>query len=146
MTTDITDPVDTVRGLIDDNWNTGNCSPKPVIRAMKDPSYARLHSYTQDGDGVLIYEMKSVDKPSSIGYSTVDVVTPLALDVGTSTSRAQFMALLNEVRRILHSKRITPGSGWDTLTLTGWNDLSSKTQRFWRRVIECRLERIGEVV
>lgn len=145
MTTDITDAITTLKGLIDTNWNTGNCT-KPTIRAMKDPTYGKLHNYTQEGDGVLIYEMKTVEVVSSIGYDTVDVMTPLGVDVGTANTRVQFLKLLNEVRRILHTKKITPGSDWDTLTLTGWNDLSDKYQRFWRGVFDVKLERIGEVV
>lgn len=145
MTTDITDAITTLKGLIDDNWNTGNCT-KPTIRAMKDPSYGKLHNYTQEGDGVLIYEMKTTEKPISLGYANVDVLTPLGVDVGTANTRAQFLKLLNEVRRILHTSRKAPGSNWDTLTLDGWNDLSDKYQRFWRGVFDVRLERKGETV
>jgi hypothetical protein len=145
MTTTIVNPAETIRALINTNWNTTNYNPKPKITKTGDTTQGREDLPMTDGS-VRVYTMTTDEHIYSLGYSHTRVFSTVAVEVSIPRSESKFFGLVNEVRRILYAYCKVPGTGWDEAVIIRTNDQTSKHTGLFRMIFDIELRRWGEVV
>ncbi len=106
-----TDLESTLQTLLSDNWNTKN-TDKPTF--YYDDSVKTADARSQ-ACIVKVYESDQIKIPRGLGYTSHETETRLTVDIRGS-DRTHVLECVDEVARILESKRIAPSSGYDLMT------------------------------
>jgi hypothetical protein len=144
MTTDIVDPSELMRALLDAQWNASNCS-KPQINLMVDATRGNAPY----GDSIRIYNLGSVENVRGLGHNYTDVYQTVTVQIeapptNTDAGRVQFWKLVNETRRIIHTSRKTPGSNYHELNIVRHQDLTNKHTGKYKYIFDVELKRYVE--
>jgi len=115
ITEEDSDPVTTIVGLLDANWNASNVT-KPTIIDAGDRGLYNL----RDGDILKVYysERPDVRLPRGESMTRYDVSTFVTIDIKTANAtdaRVRCKALVDEAERVLNGFRNVQTGGWDRI-------------------------------
>ena len=135
------DALITVENLLDNNWNETN-TPKPRIFYNEDgKTTSRINDF-----GIKLYEPSPRTlKAAGLGISHREEVFIVSIDAISFRSRAQAIAMMDEVERIMNNNLCGPDSDFDTLEVDQRNDQSSSANRFWHFITDVRLRRLARI-
>lgn len=133
----MSDQVETVRALIEDNWNASNSdSITPTVIKV----YDRISVDASDTDFVLVYQLNYASKNAAVGTAIKSTTDSVAVEVrcgsyprrtGTNaTSRAHFIKVRDELERVIDSQVISV-SDYDFIELDSGLDRSDKRKNLW---------------
>jgi len=143
----LADEIAIIRDLLIDNWNSSNVdnytagdydSGEDVLidDRLVFPAMLQL----SNNDYITLYEAsRSVDIVDSMYHWTLTRIT-ISIDIWTSVSRSHLINLYDEVMRIIKGKGNEPYTGYRLLYPVSVVDLSDKSKKTWRRVIDVVIE------
>lgn len=139
------DEVVTFVNLLTTNWVPGNTDGiTPDIKAIYD--LKRTPDLTIQ-DGVYLYSQGSVEIPLGIGYLDKRTEDSITIDVRSMVSRAHMLKVRGEIKRIIMAVRKNKTStGFDIVLLPEETDLSNKTIKLWRVVLDFPLRNFAEAI
>ncbi len=139
-----TDMATVLKTLLSTNWTKGNTdSITPTFALITDVDNIDL----ANNDYVMTHEIDNSDEPGGIGTSyvdekfivRVDIRTGAANGMGLSSGKSHFTKVVNEVIRLIDSKIITVANGLDYIEKRNSKDLSDKSRRLWRKIIDVEM-------
>ena len=141
----MTDILDSVKTLLDANWNAANTGTRtPDV----DQSFnkARHDIGFEDKDLILLKEMDDLPKDVAAGGGMKRRVNVVIADVYTMKSRAQAVLVWKEIERVVTTNETAPFSGWDIGDVTDIKDRSDTSIKLWRFTLEIRFEAFTEAI
>ena len=140
--TDILAQVDT---LLTDSWNSSNTNSRtPTVIDIAELKRVRLGPK----DFIFIWELLRVPEDNAAGGASKKTITTIVIDIRTAFSRAHFVLMREEVRRILNTNQIDPFSDsvYDISDITEDEDMSHLMVNIWRAQIKFRVEQLNLTV
>lgn len=132
------DPVDVIVDELTASWTQANTdNKKPTITAIYDVK--RIDA--GNADYVLVYALDHTERAASLGFTHIDYIDTVSIDIRTSSSRARMIKVRDEVRRLIYAKRKSL-SGYKQLGVIRGKDLSDRSIKLWRYVIDVKLWKI----
>jgi len=134
------DPAQIIITELQASWlkaNTGGY--KPSINLIYDVK--REDVGINPSDSVLAYATTHIERPASLGFDTIDYTDHVSIDVRTTASRTRMNQLRDEARRIIYNKRKSL-SGYKLLTIDNGTDLSDRSIKLWRYIIDVRMWKV----
>ena len=134
-----------VKSLIDDNWNNANTASRtPTVIDIAEVKRSDIST----GDFIFIWEQDNLPEDNASGGSSKKTRTIIRLDIRTSLSRAQFVLMRKELRRLLNNAQIDVFSDavYDISDIIEDKDLSHRMVLLWRAEIKWRLEQLNLAV
>ena len=131
-----------VKALLVDNWNSANTGSRtPTVTDINEVKRVSLSA----GDFVFIWELIRNPEDNASGGASKKTVTTIIIDVRTAFTRAQFVLMRKEVRRILNSAQIDVFNDgvYDISDITEDQDMSNTMVNFWRAQVKFRLEQLN---
>lgn len=138
-----------MNALLTDNWtaaNTNDRTPEIEVNA----SYGRKKVSTQNDDFIFLYETNEELGPYGMGAKSWEEIAFVSADIWTTygnspvtTVRAHTMKMKGEVLRIVKSKVITPGTGYNIIVPIRKKDRSDETHGRGRIVMDFALKHWG---
>ena len=146
----LNDPVTTVSGLIDDNWDVGDISgtsTKPSVGDSWDLGKVNLKNY----DVIRIYEVASNHNFLGIGNGVDKGTARISIDIATQVSRSRLRQLYSEVVSIIRGARAgnaptALNANYADIKLLSRTDQSDKNRRWYRYVLDCEITSYEVVV
>lgn len=136
------DSLNKIVEMLKNDWNKDNVdNTQPIIEKIFAFKRLDLGIY----DYILVYQTSHVERPIGLGYNFTDYEHIISIDIRTMHSRDRLIKLLNEVRRIIFKNRKGYG-GYKFLSIERINDLSDKTIKMWRIVLDLKLWKVIEHV
>lgn len=130
----MTDAIEAIRKLLDQNWNI---SPKPSILDIANLDAGEgKRTRLQDHDIIRIFETAHNEAQPELLFDFVNEHINLTIDVRTVKGRDRLSALRNEVRRILHKYRKGDNSTFDRVIFKTRTDLSDRSKRLFRYTMQ----------
>jgi hypothetical protein len=108
----IYDPVDVVRYLIDSKWNTGNYSPKPVIKAVFVLPNVRPNQKRKNY--VRPYRINKLEEPQGLEKLFHNSDHIISIDI-RSFVQDDHIEIVKEVKRIVEDNLANPNPAGETL-------------------------------
>ena len=147
---ELNDPVTTVSGLIDDNWDVGDIagtSTKPSVGDSWDLGKVNL----KNNDVVRVYEVASNHDFLGVGKGLDKGTARISIDIATQVSRSRLRELYSEVVSIIRGARAgNAGTALHTnyadIKLLSRTDQSDKLRRWYRYVLDCEITSYEVVV
>ena len=147
----LNDPVTTVSGLLDDNWDVGDISgtsTKPSVGDSWDLGKVNL----KNNDVIRVYEVASNHDFLGVGNGLDKGTARISIDIATQVSRSRLRELYSEVVSIIRGAR-AGASGMTVLDtdyadirLLSRTDQSDKLRRWFRYVLDCEITSYEVVV
>ncbi len=134
-----------VKNLISTGWVEANTNSRtPVVTDITEIKRVSLGS----ADHLFIWELIRTPQDNASGGSSKKTMTQIIVDIRTSFSRAQFVAIRKEVRRILNNAQIDVFSDqvYDISDIIQDEDMSHLMTNMWRAQIKWRLEQLNLAV
>lgn len=134
-----------VKALLDDNWTSANTSTRtPTVFNIAEVKRVSFGSI----DGIFLWELIRVPEDNASGGVSKKTETIVMIDIRTAFTRAHFVLMRKEVRRILNAAQIDVFSDtiYDISDIIEDTDLSSKMVNLWRAQIKFRLEQFNLTV
>lgn len=132
------DPITTLTDELSASWNSGNTDAlTPTIGPIFN--YKRID--VRAGDFVLGYSVSHEEMPKSVGYSHIDYIDVVSIDIRTAVSRAHLIKMRDEVRRVVYAKRKSL-NGYKDIRIQRITDLSDKMIKLFRMTIDVRLWKV----
>ncbi len=131
-----------VANLITTNWVKASTDNRtPTISDIAEVKRVDLRT----GDFIFIWELIRIPEDNASGGSSKETRTNIILDIRTALSRAQFVLMRKELRRILNNAQIDvfSDSEYDISDIMEDTDLSSKMVNLWRAQLKWRLEQFN---
>ena len=129
--------IDTVINLLNAQWNTGNYSPKPVIKRITDVGTTDVSTT----DFILVHESSWSATYKTLTLKQRDLRQVITIDIRTRT-RSKLDSIFSEVDRILSSNAGNPGDNYAYAVLEGRQDLSDGRRNFYRYVLSYAMFKI----
>ena len=147
---ELNDPVTTVSGLIDDNWDVGDISgtsTKPSVGDSWDLGKVNL----KNNDVIRVYEVASNHDFLGVGNGVDKGTARISIDIATQVSRSRLRQLYSEVVSIVRGARVgNAGTALHTdyadIKLLSRTDQSDKLRRWYRYVLDCEITSYEVVV
>lgn len=135
----MTDVLNTIKDLLSNNWNIDNTDDiKPNVDVIFN--YKRI-SLRNNEDWILLYQAIGYSQDANgIGSTTKQIKDSITLDLRSMYSRAHTIKVKEEIIRILDTNITNPATNYDVLKVTDVKDLSDKTIKLWRFIIEIEME------
>ncbi|ASE99943.1 hypothetical protein [uncultured virus] len=101
-------PSELFANLVDSYWDTkGGNVPKPIIIEKPTPQYQRID--TRNAGDTIVFSMEGFrEEYITIAFQHRDLSADVMAQINVFTSRQRFYDYVEEVRRIINSKRFTP--------------------------------------
>lgn len=134
-----------VKSLIDGAWISSNTADKtPTIIDISEVKRVDLRT----GDFIFIWELIRLPEDNASGGASKQTKTTIILDIRTALSRAQFVLMRKELRRVLNNAQIDVFSDleYDISDITEDTDMSHLMVGLWRAQIKWRLEQFNLAV
>jgi hypothetical protein len=134
-----------VANLISTNWDQSNTNGRtPTISDISEVKRVSLNS----GDFIFIWELIYTPEDNASGGQSKKTQTFIMLDIRTAKSRAQFVSMRKELRRVLNDAQIDvfTDSVYDISDIMEETDMSSKMVGLWRSQTKWRLEQLNLAV
>ena len=131
-----------VQSLISGAWEESNTNGRtPTITDISEVKRVNLGA----GDFIFIWELIRNPEDNAAGGSSKKTTTIITIDIRTAKSRAQFVAMRKEVRRILNAAQIDVFSDgiYDNSDITEDTDMSHLMVGLWRAQLKFRLEQFN---
>lgn len=131
-----------VKALLNDNWNAANTNTRiPTVNDISEVKAVNLGPT----DHILIWELLRVPSDNASGAASKKTITTIVIDIRTAKSRAHFVAMRKEVRRILNGAQVDVFSDgvYDISDIVEDEDKSHSMVKFWRADIKWRLEQFN---
>ncbi len=128
-----------------DTWNAANTNSRsPTVEDISEVKRVSLGA----ADHIFIWELLRVPSDNASGGSSKKTITTIVIDIRTSFSRAHFVAMRKEVRRILNGAQIDVFSDgvYDISDIVEDEDKSHSMVKFWRADIKWRLEQFNVAI
>ena len=129
-------------------WNRANTAQrKPVIMDITslDPGRGKRFDLNRS-DAVFLYETAHNEEQPDIFYDFVNTRINVTVDIRTVRGREQLMKMEDELRRILHKKRLGDGLNYDRLLYKTRTDLSDRTKQLHRMTFQVEIVILSELV
>ena len=147
---ELNDPVTTVSGLIDDNWDVtdiSGTSTKPSVGDSWDLGKVNL----KNNDVIRVYEVASNHDFLGVGNGVDKGTARISIDIATQVSRSRLRELYSEVVSIIRGARAgNAGTALHTnyadIKLLSRTDQSDKLRRWYRYVLDCEITSYEVVV
>ena len=147
---ELNDPVTTVSGLIDDNWDVGDISgtsTKPSVGDSWDLGKVNL----KNNDVVRVYEVASNHNFLGVGKGLDKGTARISIDISTQVSRSRLRQLYSEVVSIIRGARAGNAgtalhANYADIKLLSRTDQSDKLRRWYRYVLDCEITSYEVVV
>ena len=147
---ELNDPVTTVSGLIDDNWDVGDIagtSTKPSVGDSWDLGKVNL----KNNDVVRVYEVASNHDFLGVGKGLDKGTARISIDISTQVSRSRLRQLYSEVVSIIRGARAGNAgtalhANYADIKLLSRTDQSDKLRRWYRYVLDCEITSYEVVV
>ena len=140
----MTGEIDTVRGLLDTNWNV---APKPSILDIANLDAGEgKRTRLQDHDVIRIFETAHNEAQPELMFDFVNEHVNLTIDIRTVKSRTRLSQLRDEVRRIIHKNRKGDGANFDRLIFKTRTDLSDRSKRLFRYTAQAEVVTFAQVL
>lgn len=140
------DPLQTVLDLLSTNWTSANTDNKtPTF--IKVTQYKKTDFGSQQ-DWIIAQRANLESTPAGIGAAHKHESYNFNLDVKVYdfTNEQHWLNVMEEIKRILESKKISPSSDYLILEFDGNGpDLSDKNRGLWRQLIPIQLKRYNVV-
>ena len=133
------------KALLENSWNNSNTNSRtPVVTDITEVKRVSLGA----ADHIFLWELIRTPSDNASGGSSKKTITTIIIDIRTSFSRAQFVAMRKEVRRILNNAQIDVFADgvYDISDITKDEDLSHLMTNLWRAQINWRLEQFNVAV
>ena len=134
-----------VKTLIDNSCNSSNLNGRtPTISDISEVKRVSLNA----GDFIFIWELIYTPEDNATGGESKKTQTFIMLDIRTAKSRAQFVKMRKELRRVLNNAQIDVFSdlAYDISDIMEDTDMSSKMVGLWRSQTKWRLEQFNLAV
>jgi len=146
----LNDPVTTVSGLIDDNWDVGDISgtsTKPSVGDSWDLGKVNL----KNNDVIRVYEVASNHDFLGVGNGVDKGTARISIDIATQVSRPRHRQLYSEVVSIIRGARAgnaptVLNANYADIRLLSRTDQSDKLRRWYRYVLDCEITSYEVVV
>ena len=146
----LNDPVTTVSGLIDDNWDVGDISgtsTKPSVGDSWDLGKVNL----KNNDVIRVYEVASNHDFLGVGNGLDKGTARISIDIATQVSRSRLRQLYSEVVSIIRGARAgnaptVLNANYADIRLLSRTDQSDKLRRWYRYVLDCEITSYEAVV
>tara|TARA_R110002051_G_C8674121_1_gene490859 strand:- start:746 stop:1204 length:459 start_codon:yes stop_codon:yes gene_type:complete len=136
------DPVTSVATLLNNNWSgaiaTGVGSTPTTIKATWEAGKTNL----KNGDVIRCYEISSNHDLLGVGKGVDKGTSTISIDISTATSRAKLRKLYSGVVSILRGAKagnVTKPTGYSSVNILSRVDLSDKSRRWYRYVLDCEV-------
>jgi len=124
--------------LLRSNWNSANTENTiPEIGLIYD--YKQIDLSLKDY--ILVYQGLSNITPESVGYPAHFGTTRVTIDIRTMNGRERLEMLRDEVMRIIRTNH-RKNNGFFLITVDSVNDLSDKTIKLYRQVIDVSISEV----
>ncbi len=133
-----------VKALLD-TWNAANTNSRaPTVEDISEVKRVSLGAV----DHIFIWELLRVPSDNASGAASKKTTTTIVIDIRTSFSRAHFVAMRKEVRRILNGAQVDVFSDgvYDISDIVEDEDKSHSMVKFWRADIKWRLEQFNVAI
>lgn len=134
-----------VKALLVDNWLPENTNGRtPTFIDIAEVKRVSLNS----GDFIFIWELIFTPEDNASGGASKKTITNIMFDIRTAKSRAQFVAIRKELRRVLDNAQINVFSdlGYDISDIMEDTDMSHLMVNLWRAQLKWRLEQFNVAV
>ena len=132
----IADPVTTVSGLLNSNWNAGNTNSRtPKIGDSWD--IGKLNMIKKDL--IKCYEVSGTHEVGLVGKTLDRGSWRVSVDMSTPKSRTHLRDMYGEVLRILRLKEIDPNSSYQLLRPVSRVDNTDRNKRWYRYILDLEL-------
>ena len=146
----LNDPVTTVSGLLDDNWDVGDIagtSTKPSVGDSWDLGKVNL----KNNDVIRVYEVASNHDFLGVGNGLDKGTARISIDIATQVSRSRLRQLYSEVVSIIRGARAGNAgtvlhTDYADIRLLSRTDRSDKVRRWFRYVLDCEITSYEAVV
>ncbi len=131
-----------VKSLLDDNWTAANTNSRtPTVADISEVKRVSLGA----ADHIFIWELLRVPSDNASGAASKKTITTIVVDIRTIFSRAHFVAMRKEVRRILNNAQVNVFSDgvYDISDIVEDEDKSHSMVKTWRADIKWRLEQLN---
>lgn len=114
-------PSQLLRDLLCTYWDNRNANiPRPIIIEKPSPDYQRA-DIRNEGNHVIVSVEGVQERPLTIAFQHRDITIDMLVEVKVFTSRQRLYDYVNEIRRVIHSKRFEP----DDFLLDGFEDYTN---------------------
>ena len=134
-----------VKTLLDNSWVSANTNGRtPTVSDISEVKRVSLNA----GDFIFIWELIYTPEDNATGGESKKTQTFIMLDIRTAKSRAQFVKMRKELRRVLNNAQIDVFSdlAYDISDIMEDTDMSSKMVGLWRSQTKWRLEQFNLAV
>tara|TARA_R100001086_G_scaffold74709_1_gene36037 strand:+ start:4045 stop:4470 length:426 start_codon:yes stop_codon:yes gene_type:complete len=132
----IADPVTTVSGLLNSNWNASNTNSRtPKIGDSWD--IGKLNMIKKDL--IKCYEVSGTHEVGLVGKTLDRGSWRVSVDMSTPKSRTHLRDMYGEVLRILRLKEIDPNSSYQLLRPVSRVDNTDRNKRWYRYILDLEL-------
>jgi hypothetical protein len=132
----IADPVSTVSGLLNSNWNAGNTDSRtPKVGDSWD--IGKLNKMKKDL--IKCYEVSGVHDVGLVGKTLDRGTIRVSVDMSTPTSRTHLRNMYGEVLRIIRANEIDPNSSYQLMRPISRVDNTDKNKRWYRYILDLEL-------
>ncbi len=134
-----------VKNLVLNSWNPSNTGGRtPTVKDIAEVKRTNLRT----GDFIFIWELIYLPEDNASGGESKQTITNIMLDIRTAESRAQFVSMRKELRRVLNNAQIDVFSDleYDISDIMEDTDMSSKMVGLWRSQMKWRLEQFNLLV
>lgn len=138
----LADPVTSVASLLETNWSgpiaAGVGSTPSTIKATWETGKTNL----KNGDLIRCYEVAGNHDFLSVGKGLDKGTARVSIDISTAVSRSRLRSLYNGVVSILKGTKagnVTKPTGYSSISVLSRVDLSDKSRRWFRYVLDCEI-------
>lgn len=131
-----------VKALLVSNWESDNTGTRtPTITDINEVKRVSLGA----SDFIFIWELIRIPEDNASGGVSKKTITTVIIDIRTALSRAQFVLMRKEVRRILNGAQVDVFNDgvYDISDITEDTDMSNTMVNFWRAQLKFRLEQLN---
>jgi len=135
--------LDSVLTLLSSNWDSTNTDKEtPVFKKVFDVKRFDLGVKAV----ILLYQVSDIPAPNGIGHTSDMEAQSISIDIRTMSTRAHSIKLRDEVKRIIKGKMTYPVTGFDECQIQRITDLSDKTIKLFRFVIDVEFKALNQII
>lgn len=136
------DPMQTVLALLSSNWTPSNTDSKtPKFLKITD---RKRYDFDENDDVIFAQRPITEIAPAGIGPANKHEFENFNLDIRVwgSDQEAHFLNVIEEVKKILESKKVNPSADYLILEYDGsGQDMSDKMHKVWRKIMPVQIRR-----
>lgn len=139
------DVLDSIKTLLSNDWNDTNTdSITPQFENIFDVK--RIDFGILKRDWILVYNPSYTQRVNGLGDITKRVLNRISIDIRTmdkNGGRSHAMKVRDEVIRIIDAKVLYPFDDYSIGEIDSITDLSDKTIKLWRFLVDVRVEALN---